>query len=136
MTPKHGPTLMVWGDIGLISATISKIGTGSVDSERYVDILHENLLPTISVLYSDSYILQQDNAPPHTAFDTTDWLNENGIRKIKWPWAYPDFNIIENLWALMKDKLQKSEPKTTEEWVQEIQKIWDNLDQDLLKSLF
>jgi transposase len=90
----------------------------------------------MSVLYPDGYILQQDNAPPHTASRTTNWLKENGIRKVKWPPGSPDFNIIENLWALMKDKLQKSEPKTTEEWAQEIQKIWDNLDPDLLKSLF
>jgi hypothetical protein len=63
-------------------------------------------------------------------------LNENGICVIKWSPASTDLNIIENLWALIKDKLQKSEPKTFEEWVQEIQKIWDNLDPDLLKSLF
>jgi transposase len=70
MAPKHGPKLMVWGGIGLRVATTLKIGTGSMDSERYIDTLYENLLPTMSALYPDGYILQQDNAPPHTAFDT------------------------------------------------------------------
>jgi hypothetical protein len=63
MTPKHGPTLMVLGVIDLRGATTLKIGMGSVDSERYIDILHENLLPTTSVLYPDGYIPQQDNTP-------------------------------------------------------------------------
>ncbi len=68
MTPKHGSKLMVWGGVGLREATTLKIGTGSVDSERYIDILHENLLYTMYALYPYGYILQKDNAPPHTAF--------------------------------------------------------------------
>jgi hypothetical protein len=36
----------------------------------------------------------------------------------------------------MKNKLEKSEKRTLSEWTLEIQKIWDEIGADLLKSLF
>jgi hypothetical protein len=67
----------------------------------------------------------QNNGFPNTVF-----------KVILWPPGSPDLNIIENVWSTMKNKLEKLEKRTLSEWTLEIQKIWDEIGADLLKSLF
>ena len=50
---------------------------GSIKKEQYVAILEQNLLQFIDALTSDGLrdiVFQQDNARPHTANLTQDWL--------------------------------------------------------------
>ena len=35
--------------------------------------------------------------------------------------------MIENVWGIMKDRLEKLEPKTIIQWKEEIQRIWDEI---------
>jgi hypothetical protein len=69
-TSKHGPSLMVWRGIGTRGTTILEIARGSINATRYQDILAANLEPSMVVIYPDGYVLQQDNATPHTAKST------------------------------------------------------------------
>lgn len=41
------------------------------------------------------YVLQQDNARPHTATYTGEWFTQNHVTVIEWPAAYPDLNPKE-----------------------------------------
>ena len=52
-------------------------------------------------------IFQQDKAACHTAHKVTEYSRANNIEKIDWPSLSPDLNIIENIWNLMKAKLNK-----------------------------
>ena len=133
---KHSPAITIWEGIGIQGTTTLHIIRGSINSGTYTEILGENLLVTIGTLYPDGYELQQDNAKPHTSHCTKQWLTEHGIRVVSWPAWSPDLNIIENVWAIMKDRLEKSERRTLSEWTLEIQKIWNELGPDFLKSFF
>ena len=66
----------------------------------------------MKTLYPDGFLLQQDNARPHTSRQTTKWLNDNGINILKWPPSSPDLSPIENLWGIIKNKLKKAGKKT------------------------
>jgi len=125
---------MVWGAISLRGKTNLSVVEGNVNSEVYQDIINENL-PTMETLYPDGFKLQQDNATPHTSRTTKAWMREKGIIILKWPPCSPDLSPIENLWAIMKRRAERSEKKTISEWKEEIQKIWEDISQDLLKSL-
>lgn len=55
---------------------------------------------------NEQYIFQDDIALVHRARSTQDLIHRNGIRTISWSAQSPNLNIIENLWYLLKRKLQ------------------------------
>ncbi len=131
--PKYSPKLMVWGGISMRGTTNLSVIAGTVDSRVYQNILNENI-PTMSALYPDGYILQQDNARPHTSRTTIEFFKKYRLVVLKWPAGSPDLNPIENLWAIMKRKLERAQKRTISEWKAEIEKIWSDIRPDVIKS--
>src|SRR5437764_1221625 len=90
---KHGGGgLMVWccfSSKGL--GPLIKI-EGKMDRLAYIQILEKHLLPFISIKFNEKgYLVQQDNAPVHTAKDVKEWITTKKIKVLpNWP--------IEHLW--------------------------------------
>jgi hypothetical protein len=51
---------------------------------------------------------------------------------LDWPAASFDLSIIENVWGLMKNRIENLDPWSVPLWKQEIQNVWDDIDQDFL----
>jgi len=92
---------------------------GIVNSDLYIDILQNNLLPYLDMLTNEGIsdtIFQQDNASCHISKKTRDWFDkvttEYGFSVMDWPPNSPDMNLIENLWAHIKIELYKRYPDT------------------------
>ncbi len=47
---------------------------GSIIAERYIKVLEQHMLP------SRGCVFQQDNARPHTAAITTEWIRSRRVR--------------------------------------------------------
>jgi len=78
-------------------------------ADQYVDILKENLLPSMeeSLLSMEECIFQQDNDPKHTSKKAKTWMEDNQITLLDWPPQSPDLNPIECLWNHIKMELTK-----------------------------
>ncbi|CAG8552720.1 8244_t:CDS:2, partial [Paraglomus occultum] len=53
------------------------------------------------------FCFQQDNSPIHKARAITDLFEHHNIRILDWPAYSPNINPIENLWAILKGKVEK-----------------------------
>lgn len=80
---------------------------GGVTARVYRDLLEE-YLPTC---LEDDTIFMQDNASVHTAGIIKEWIRNNEVEVLDWPPYSPDLNPIENLWKLLKERIQVKEPR-------------------------
>ncbi len=80
---------------------------GSMNKDQYLRVLRTRVRPQMAEWFPlGDGIFQQDKAPAHTAKQCLKYLEDEHIRVLDWPGNSPDLNVIENLWAIIKKRLQ------------------------------
>ena len=71
-------------------------------------------------------MFQHDNTRTYTARVCTPFLADAGIVVMDWPSKSPDINPVENVWALLRDKVKKRDnpPRNLEELIVALQEEW------------
>ena len=117
----------------LIWSCFSRQGVGSIavlpgtmTAGRYQQVLEDHLLPVAHQWFpGGDWTFIQDNAPCHKSFSTQAFMAQKGILCMDWPPYSPDLNAIENLWAILKEKIrQKSLNLVQIEVHREVKRIW------------
>ena len=68
--------------------------TETMNSDKYLQTLVDNLWPIIAKNFPKSdYIYRDDNAPRHKSYKVMAWIRANAVPCFKWPSQSPDINI-------------------------------------------
>ncbi len=80
----------------------------TMNSERYLTVLENHLLPFMRILRSKWFL--QDGAPYHKSKVVMSKLKEmeKEFKVLDWSGNSPDLNPIENCWSYMKAQLKKA----------------------------
>lgn len=132
----HSERVSLWGCFCARGVGQAEIFVGEFDAKRYVDILQHNLIQTALHFYpNEHWWFQQDNAPQHTANISKRWFHNHGVDLLDFPPYSPDLNPIENLWGILKGRIEKRLARTTDEIERVLKEEWEALDKELLTSL-
>lgn len=132
-----GGSVMVWGAFAANGTTPIVFINRTMNSDRYVDMLGESLLPEAPLITSGDYIFQQDNASIHVSTSAKLWFEANSVNLLDWPARSPDLNPIENLWGLLAREVYKNGTQyhCTQDLVVAIEDAWEKISVDTLKDL-
>ena len=84
----------------------------------------------------DHWELQQDKASCHIAKSTMHFLEQEGIAVVEgWPTKGDDINPMENLWAILDERLESKKFKTKSSMERAVRAVWKDVDDQLITNL-
>jgi len=128
---------MVWG--GILGGTKSELilwdkdNWGSITAKSYVDNVLITVLQPFWMRESERAgqppWLMEDGASAHRAVYTRQAREGYWIPKFDWPRSSPDPNLIENVWYILKDMLNKQpvRPQGREAMAEAIREEWQKI---------
>ncbi|KAL4465337.1 hypothetical protein ABPG72_017091 [Tetrahymena utriculariae] len=98
--------VLIWGSISKNGPEHIAIVEGSINQDKYINILEEFFNDT-EIDFTDVYY-QHDNAKAHKGKKVTEFLEKNNINVLELASQSPDANPIERVWSLLKSKVSKN----------------------------
>jgi len=130
-----GPSVMVWGGISGDGRTELVVINGNLNADRYInEVLTPHVIPYMNDHPHISFF-QQDNARPHAARRTVEFLDENDVDVLQWPPYSPDMSPIEHVWDILGRRVNRRNPLDRESLIRFLQEEWDALDQAEIHNL-
>ena len=105
-----GGGVMVWGAFNHRFKSPLVVCQGNITARSYINqILRPVAVPLLQ--QRPGMVLQQDNARPHVAVMTRNFLHGNNINVLPWPACSPDCNPIEHAWDYIGRRLRQRQPQ-------------------------
>lgn len=109
-------TVTLWGCFCAKGMGAGRIFLGELNSWLYRDILEHHLKPSYQRFFPRGlWRFQQDNASPHYTAEVNTWMHNHGVHIMEFPPRSPDLNPIENVWHVLKYRVEHRNPRTGEE---------------------
>ena len=118
--------VMVWGAITANEKLELVTIHGNMNARRYIDDVLDNVVVPYIQRVPGPRIFQHDNARPHVARITREYLQAHNVNTLNWPALSPDLSPIEHIWdelgrrvrqrPVQAQTLQKLEDALHEEW--------------------
>jgi transposase len=135
----------VWAAVGwnfkspLIFYNKSGLNGGFTGEDYQRDILEGYIKKEFSKIHRKHYIIQEDNDGAHGTKTKNNpnakWKQNSGIRFLLWPPQSPDLSPIENVWRILKSRVQARNATSKDELRQFILEEWDKISQEEINTL-
>jgi transposase len=125
-TTKHPCQVMFWACFAFNGTGRAHVVEGNMNTDAYIRVVDSRVEPQLNEWYPDKTgIFQQDNAPCHVSKAARAHFSEKGIQLLDWPPSSPDLNPIENLWAIIKNRLKKEmQPSNKKDLIRNFIHVW------------
>lgn len=133
--PKNRQKVLVWGAFSLKGKLPCHSFREIMDGPYYVNILQKHLIPIATTQFRRHWRFQQDNDPKHTSRTAKQFLDKHVPETINWPSNSPDVNPMENLWAILKRRVEKRRPRNLEELEKFFHEEWQREDSSVINHL-
>ena len=98
---------------------------GMMHSAKYIAVIDSRIKPQLQEHFPNGdCVLQQDRSPCHTSKAVQRHFEANNIKVMEWPGNSPDIAPIENLWAIIKSRLQNLDCITKEKVKKSVVEVW------------
>ena len=129
-------SVMVWGGMSRDFRTQLHIFHGHITAEVYRNDVIENIVIPFFRNHGNVTILQQDNATPHTARLTRDYLEQQRVQTLPWASLSSDLSPIEHLWDELGRRVKRfHNPQNVAQLEAALIQEWENIPQDRLRRL-
>jgi len=117
---------------------------GNLTTEVYLQLLRDQVIPHLEVMYPDNNIwFQQDGAPAHFGLPVRNFLNHIFPNRwigrggeIEWPARSPDLNPLDFfMWGFLKNKVYYNRPHNIEDLKNRIRNEIGNIVPDMLERV-
>ncbi|CAF4872576.1 unnamed protein product [Pieris macdunnoughi] len=132
-------SVIVWGGVSLDERTDLVVVPGRLCAQTYIENVLEDHVWPAACMYGmgPDFLLMQDNARPHTAAITSDYLRQQEIRVMEWPSISPDLNPIEHIWDLLDRRIRKRPiaPQTLQQLTEALIEEWERIPQEDIRRI-
>ena len=106
-----------------------------MDGAYYIQILQDHLIRNARKQFGRRWRLLQDNDSKHNSRIVKKFLDEEVPEVIDWPSNSPDANPIENLWSVIKRRVEKRRPSNLNELNKFLHDEWNKVDMLIINNL-
>ena len=132
--PKNKQNVMVWGAIRAKDKISCHTFRSNMDALFYIKTLQIHLLPAARQQYAEQWRFQQDNDPKHRSKVAKEFLDREVPKTIDWPPNSPNLNPIENMWSILKRRVEKQKPSGIDE-LETTHEEWQKVDICIVNNL-
>lgn len=132
-----GGSVHVWAGMTEFNRTRLVVLNGNINAQRYIDQVLRPVVAPFMRRHLRHGTFQQDNATPHRAILTRNFLQQSNVTVLDWPSNSPDLNPIENIWSELGRAVRQRDPPpaNARQLRDALVTEWDNLPQQLLASV-